>query len=64
MDQLKARRLELGLSQSQMANLMGIHTNTYACWERDVKRPHEGLVRVTMLLLEMVESRAVRRLLL
>lgn len=63
MEQLKVLRKQLDLTQADMGRLMGVHTNTYACWERGVKQPHAGLVRVTTLLLEMVGPRTVRRLL-
>ena len=63
MEQLKARRKQLGLTQADMGRIMGVRTNTYARWERCDLQPHEGLVRVTTLLLEMVGSRTARRLL-
>jgi transcriptional regulator with XRE-family HTH domain len=35
--ELKAIRRDLGLTQAQVARLLGVHPNTVACWERDVK---------------------------
>lgn len=36
-DELRAMRRELGLSQAQLALIVGVHPNTVACWEREDK---------------------------
>ena len=36
-DELRQMRRELGLSQTQLALIVGVHPNTVACWERGDK---------------------------
>ena len=44
-DDLRARRLALGMSQSQLARALGIHVRTISKWERGVHTipPHVAL---------------------
>ena len=41
MDQLKDIREELGLSQTQIANLLDVHVNTYRLWEQGAGNPND-----------------------
>ena len=35
--ELRAERLALGITQRQLALMLGVHVNTVACWERGDK---------------------------
>ena len=39
-DHLKRRRLDLGLEQAQVAEILGVHLNTVQTWERNHKAPY------------------------
>ena len=41
MEKLKEKRKELGLSQTQIANLLDVHVNTYRLWEQGAGNPNE-----------------------
>ena len=41
MEKLKEKREELGLSQTQIANLLDVHVNTYRLWEQGAGSPNE-----------------------
>ena len=41
MDKLKEKREELGLSQTQIANLLDVHVNTYRLWEQGAGNPND-----------------------
>ena len=41
MDKLKEKRERLGLSQVEMAKLVGVHLNTYSLWERGAGQPND-----------------------
>ena len=41
MEKLKEKREELGLSQTQIANLLDVHVNTYRLWEQGAGNPNE-----------------------
>ncbi len=34
---LRAERMALGITQRQLALVLGMHPNTVACWEREAK---------------------------
>ena len=40
MDKLKERRQEMGLSQTEIANKLGVHVNTYRLWEQGAGKPN------------------------
>jgi len=44
-------RAELGLSQAEMARLMGVHVMTLSKWERGVRQPDKAAVRLMEVLL-------------
>ena len=52
MQTLKEKRERLGLKQSDMARLMGVHRQTYVSWERGEKQMSAAPAR----LLEMIED--------
>ena len=41
MEKLKEKREELGLSQTQIDNLLDVHVNTYRLWEQGAGSPNE-----------------------
>jgi DNA-binding transcriptional regulator YiaG len=42
----KEARLKLGLNQSQMARLMGVHRSTWVKWERGERRMNAAAVEL------------------
>lgn len=46
-------RKQLGLSQSQMAKVLGIHVQTWGKWERKEQHPPAAVGRFMLLLLQM-----------
>lgn len=40
--QIRSRRTELGISQAQLAEQVGVHALTVSAWERNAKAPTEG----------------------
>ena len=53
MDELKDIREELGLSQTEIANLLDVHVNTYRLWEQGAGQPNDENKRKLEELLEM-----------
>ena len=41
MDKLKEVREELGLSQTKIAKLLGVHVNSYRLWEQGAGQPND-----------------------
>ena len=41
MDKLKEKRNKLGMSQTEIANLLGVHVNTYRLWEQGAGQPND-----------------------
>ena len=41
MDNLKDKRNKLGMSQTEIANLLDVHVNTYRLWEQGAGQPNE-----------------------
>lgn len=39
-DEIKALRMELGLSQEKMARIVNVGMQTYQHWERGKRKPH------------------------
>lgn len=44
-DKLKARRKELKLTQREIANKLGISSQSYSAWERGIKKPSKERVK-------------------
>ena len=59
--ELRRRREALGLSQAQLAALVGVHANTVARWERgEVRIPHPGMLDLALEALERRQADAAR----
>ena len=41
-DNIKALRMELGLSQAELASKIGVRADTFSRWERGIMEPHKA----------------------
>jgi len=57
--ELKARRLALGLSQSELAELVGVGQNAVSQWETGARRPNPGTAVVLADALDQLEDAAM-----
>ncbi len=55
----KALRIRAGLTQSDMAELMGVHAETFGRWERGDGRPGREAAAAYVLALEVLGSAEV-----
>lgn len=57
-EDLKSERLALGVTQRQLAAVLGVHPNTIACWERGDKPI--GKPEMVRMSLELIRERQAR----
>ncbi len=50
--QIRARREKLGMTQAQLADSLGIASNTVARWEREERHPPGRFLELAFILIE------------
>jgi DNA-binding transcriptional regulator YiaG len=58
----KKIREELGLTQLQMSELMGIHRQTWIKWERGERKPGRAALRLMAVLLWLCKEKLISHL--
>ena len=58
----KGTRLKLGLNQQEMADLMGVHRQTWVKWERDERRPDRAAQRLLTILTWLHDNKLLEKL--
>lgn len=54
--EIKALRVRLGLTQSQMADRLGVHLNTYQQWEYGRRKPRRPTLKLLEILKKEIEQ--------